>query len=251
MSEGTTLIHQHFEELVGIYPDLELYLDGPGYWAIRGALSFIATFNDITVTDTFSILIEIPSDYPKCQPSVQETGGRIPSDFHQYIDRTLCLGAPVEVERRFRAEPRLLPFVSNLVVPYLYGFVYVQKNGEFPFGELSHGSKGIREFYQDTFRTADLQIIFAMLKILAEKRYRGHLLCPCGSDKILRKCHGSTLLRLSKHHNEARFLHDATSIFCSMESEELKEFNCDVLPRALSGEIDEIKRNAARPMKNA
>ncbi len=245
------LIRQHFDELAESYPDLRLFEDGPNLWAIRGVLSFSATFNTVTIADSFSVLMEIPHDYPDYPPSVQETGGRIPSDFHQYVDRTLCLGAPVEVVRRFRAEPRLLPFVDTLVVQYLYGYAHLERYGELPFGELSHGSQGIREHYQDKLATQDVQVIMALLKILADGKYRGHLRCPCGSGEIMRKCHGATLLGLQQYHPKVRFLRDAETVLYSMETDELRIFDWKLLPSALSREFNEMARERARQEKCA
>jgi hypothetical protein len=163
-----TLIRRQFEELSQKYSRLRLCEDAPGHWAIRGMLSFSATFQNVTITDTFSVLISLLHDYPGSPPTVQETGGRIPADFHQYPNRILCLGAPVEVWRRFKIDPRLVSFVETLLVEYLYGYAYFEKYGKMPFGELSHGCEGIREYYQDLFNTSDVQIILALLKLMAD-----------------------------------------------------------------------------------
>lgn len=246
MSNKEALIQQEFGELSETYPGLRLCEDAPGRWVIRGTLSFSATFQDVTITDAFSILITLPKDYPNSPPTVQETGGRIPADFHQYPDRTLCLGAPVEVWRRFKADPRLVTFVKTLVVEYLYGYAYFEKYGEMPFGELSHGAQGIREYYQDLFKTDDIQIVLALLKLMADGTYRGHHACPCGSGKILRKCHGPSMLELLKKQSKERFLRDATNVLYSLKESELKNFDWNLLPKALKRELDEMARERAK-----
>ncbi len=239
------LICQQFEELVQSFPGLVLCQDTPGRWVIRGMLSFSATYQAVAIADAFSILILIPNDYPETPPLVQETGGRIPANFHQYGDRTLCLAAPVEVVRRFKADPRLVAFVETLVVEYLYGYAHSEKHGTLPFGELSHGCQGIREYYQDVFRTDNVQITLALLKILADGGYRGHHACPCSSGKILRKCHGPVMLDLLQHQTKERFLREATNVLYSLEKTELVDFNWDLLPRQLKREIDELARERA------
>jgi len=251
MSNSEVLIRQQFEELVRTYPGLSLSEDAPGRWVIRGRLSFSATFQDVTITDAFSILIKLPHDYPNSPPTVQETGGRIPPDFHQYPDRTLCLGAPVEAWRRFKSDPRLVTFVQTLVVEYLYGYAYFEKYGKMPFGELSHGAQGIREYYQELFNTDDVQIVLALLKVMADGRYRGHHPCPCGSGQILRRCHGPSMLELLKQQPKERFLSDATNILYSMEKEEFEHFDWDLLPKALKRELDEMARERAKREKCA
>jgi len=233
MSNSEALIQRQFAELSEKFSGLRLCQDAPGQWVIRGILAFSATYQDKTITDKFSILIRLPKDYPNSPPTVQETGSRIPADFHQYTDRTLCLGAPVEVWRRFKADPRLITFVDTQVVEYLYGYAYFEKYGEMPFGELSHGAQGIREYYQELFNTEDVLILMALLKIMADGTYRGHHACPCGSGKILRKCHGPSMLELLKQQSQERFLHDATNVFYSLKESELKNFDWNLLPKAL------------------
>jgi len=245
------LIRQQFEELAHTYSGLALCEDAPGRWAIRGVLSFSATFQDVTIADAFSILIMLSHDYPDTSPTVQETGGRIPANFHQYRDRTLCLGAPVEVWRRFKASPRLVAFVGTLVVEYLYGYAHLEEHGTLPFDELSHGCQGIWEYYQDTFSTHDVQIALALLKLLADGTYRGHHACPCSGGKILRKCHGPILLGMLEHQPKERFIHDATNILYSLEKSKMEHFNWNLLPKALKRELDEMARARAKREKCA
>jgi len=246
-----TLIRQHFDELVKAFPGLVLSEDFPGRWVVRGLLSFSATFNGITIEDTFTVLIIFPDDYPNSPPTVQETGGRIPAEFHQYPDRALCLGAPVEVLRRFKTNPRLVTFMETLVVEYLYGYAFFEKYGEMPFDELSHGAQGIREYYQDLFETDNVQIVLALLKLMADGTYRGHHVCLCGSEKILRKCHGLVMLELLKKQPKERFLSDATNVLLSLKENEMKNFDRDLLPKDLKREIDEMARERARREKCA
>jgi len=245
------LIREQHQELARTFPELKLCEDAPGHWTIRGTLSLSATFQGVTITDAFSILITMPDDYPDSPPAVQETGGRIPADFHQYTDRTLCLGAPVEVYRRFKTDPRLIAFVETLVVEYLYGYAHWEKHGSLPFGELAHGCKGIREYYQDAFKTDDVQVVLALLRVLADGTYRGHLRCPCGSKQILRKCHGPILLALQKDQPKERFIRDATNVLYSLERSEIDHFNWDLLPKKLKRELDEMARERAAREKCA
>jgi hypothetical protein len=47
--------------------------------------------------------------------------------------------------------------------------VHFEKTGTLPFGELSHGCQGIREYYQETFSTDDVRIALALLKVLSRR----------------------------------------------------------------------------------
>ena len=236
------MIRQHFEELVQIYSGLALSEDMPNQWVIRGSLSFSATFKGLTISDAFSLLIMFPDDYPKSPPDVQETGGRIPFNFHQNPNRTLCLGAPVEVYKRFKSDPRLLSFVKTLVIEYLYGYAHLEKYGTLPFGEHSHGFKGIREYYQDAFNTNDIQISLALLKVLAVGTYRGHQTCPCGSGNILRKCHGPRLFGLLEEQHRDLFLRDIYYILYSLEKSEREYFDQELF-------LKDIERNVGHKLR--
>jgi len=248
-SDQESIILRHYEELAQVFPGLLLCQDYPGRWVIRGTLSFSARYQDITIDDVFSILLSLPSDYPNSPPTVQETGGRIPATFHQFNDRTFCLGAPVEVKSRFKKDQRLLNFVQTLVVEYLYNYVHYEKHGTLPFGELAHGCKGIREYYQKLFATDDVNTILALLKVLYEKKYRGHYQCPCGSGNILRKCHGPVLLMLLDCQSSKLFLNDIRNVLYSIEQEEIQRLNWNLVPEILRLEINDMARDRAKQEK--
>lgn len=77
--------------------------------------------------------------------------------------------------------------------PYYYSYEYYSRFGEFPFGERGHGLKGVVEVYQQLFNEPDLLKVCKLLSYVSHKKYRGHLLCPCGSGIITRKCHGKNI----------------------------------------------------------
>ena len=243
------LIKQQYDELCKQFPGLRLYEDFPGQWVIRGLIAFSASYNNVEIEDEYSIHIILPEDYPALPPDVQETGGRIPADFHQYEDRTLCLGAPAEVTRRFREDPRLLTFIKTLVIEYLYGYSYYDKYGQMPFGELSHGGPGIREYYLELFNTNDVRIILALLKIMADGSYRGHHYCLCGSGKILRKCHGLIILGLLKTQRNDQFYNDAMYILNSLLTGELEALNGDCIPKQFKRHLEALRREDIKQIK--
>lgn len=241
--DNEELIKEHFAELSIEFPFLELRKNSTGFWVISGDLSFTASYKETTINDTFSILIEIPHDYPNSPPVVQETGGRIPPDFHQYNNRNLCLAAPVEILIRFKKDQRLLIFVKTLVIEYLYAYSYFEKYGVLPFGELSHGCKGILEYYENYFNTSDINIIVKFFILLINNNYRGHHICKCNSGKILRRCHGPSLLELLNSINKEQLLYDFTLILYNLSKSKIKEI-VDDLPETI---IDYIKKNWIKP----
>ena len=79
---------------------------------------------------------------------------------------------------------------------YFYAASYFKRYGVAPYGERSHGVKGIEEAYMERYRVTDRNVLMHLLLYLTGiQRYRGHLECPCGSGKKFRDCHGGKILK--------------------------------------------------------
>lgn len=210
VDDKQTIIQKYFIELTEQYPCLTLTRNNNNYdtWMVQGMLEFSATYEGISIRDNFQIELTITKDYPDIPPIAKETGGRIPKEFHQNPDGSLCLGAPLEVRMKFTKNPSLLGFVKEQVIPFLFSFCYFQQHGRMPFGELSHGEKGILEYYAQLFNVTSEIATVELLKILAENNYKGHHNCPCGSGKRVRNCHGGLLREINSYQNKDEFLYD-------------------------------------------
>lgn len=203
------VIESHFIDLSAQYPGLTLTKNDDGTCIVYGELKFNATYEGKTISDKFQIELAIPKEYPNNLPIVKETSGRIPKEFHTYKDGgSLCLGAPLDVRMKFKKKPSLLGFVEELVIHYLYSFCYWEQHGKMPFGEFSHGGKGIIEFYIELFNVTSDIITLELLKILAENNYRGHHYCPCNSGNTVRHCHGELLRKIRGYQSHDEFLYD-------------------------------------------
>lgn len=198
-------LYEQFQGLCLGFPGLSLQRYAEGPWYVRGQLKFSRAYLKQNIEDEYSIEILIPQDYPLVLPKTFETGGRIPRDFHQYQDGSLCLGAPLATKQKFRKRPSLLGYVEECVIPYLYSYSYKSKFGKMPFGELSHGGKGILEYYQEVFSVRDPRRVRRFLQILVDGNYSRRVRCPCGSRKRLHSCHGDLLLELMKLGTPAEF----------------------------------------------
>lgn len=189
-------LYKQFQDLYLNFPGLILEKKGEDVWQIRGKIWFSREYLKRRIDDEYSVEILVLKDYPISLPKIFEIEGRIPKDFHRFQDETLCLGAPLEVKALFRKRPTLFGYVDNCVIPYLYSYSYKCKYGKLPFGELSHGGKGLLEFYQNLFDIKDPRRIQRFLEILSLGNYQDRTRCPCGSGKRLRICHGSLLDKL-------------------------------------------------------
>lgn len=218
-------LYEQFQDLCLSFPRLSLQKHGEAVWYVRGILRFSRKYLKQSIEDEYSIEMLIPPDYPLALPRIFESGGRIPRDFHQYQDGALCLGAPLAIKQKFRKQPTLFGFVEGCVTPYLYSYSYKCKFGKLPFGELSHGGKGILEYYQDVFSIRDSRRALRFLQVLATGIYDGHARCPCGSGKRLRSCHGKILLELMLLQTPAEFHADEDMIKTYLISAAFKRLN--------------------------
>ncbi len=223
MEEATALlVMSQMTEVQAQHPSLELMLKS-GEVRIRGEIGFCLDHNSRTIEDTYQVEIHIPDDYPESPPNAFETGNKIDESFeHFLIDGSLCLGAPLEIRRKFLQHMNLLRFINELLVPYLFSYSCKRDFGETPFGELAHGCTGIRQYYQDLFRVEDYVAVLGLLKVLADDNYRGHLKCPCGARSNVRRCHGSQLRELSSFQSCDQFIWDAISVYETLSENERK-----------------------------
>ncbi len=183
------------EELLRKYPELRLQPTKRDETIIAGSLEFSAqTRGQELISDRYEISISVPSDYPRTIPSVRETAMRIPRDFHKLDSGHLCLGSPTRL-RLILAETRsLLSFVERCVIPYLYGYSMVESGGALPFGELSHGPRGLRDDLASMLGIDDEVVLLGFVRLLAKKKREANKLpCPCGSGMRLGRCHNRRL----------------------------------------------------------
>lgn len=207
MDDRCAIIRNHFTELSEQYPGLAL-TKGDGFWIVRGVLQFSASYEGVSIKDNFHVELLLDEDYPNTPPISKETIGRIPKDFHINPNGSLCLGTSLEVRMKFNENRSLLGFVNKQLIPFLFSFLYFQQYGKMPFGELSHGGKGIFEYYSELFNVNSGMVAIELLKILAENNYKGHHDCPCGNGKRLRDCHGMLLQNISFYQSPNEFLYD-------------------------------------------
>lgn len=154
-----------------------------------------AVYNDIPLSDVYSVKIFVPANYPIRLPRAFLQGEELPKGFmHQCDDGSLCLGVVNDIYDKLDVNSDLLFFINEFVVGFLYSLTYYKRFGEPPYGERSHGILGVLEYYSEKMRADSAKELIPLLRAVADKWYRGHLPCPCGSTKKLRECHGQELL---------------------------------------------------------
>lgn len=212
-----SIIAEQFVYLKKLYPLLSINYHDTGAATITGTLKMDAQFNGIRLFDDYLVRIEIPSNYPMQLPVAFETSGMVPKEFMHFLNNdALCLGVANDLWNKFLTCPTILFYVNEFVVSYFYSVSFFKKYGCFPFGERSHGTQGIIEYYREKFKVENVNQIIDLLMVIYKGNYRGHLPCACGSGIATRKCHGLVLLEAIKSARKDLFIQD---LYCIVKLE--------------------------------
>ena len=198
-SPSEQIVINQMTEVHARHPNLELLRYPSGALRIRGGVGFSIEQSSHTIEDCYQLDLDIPDDYPASPPIVYETEGKIPKNFGHFMAAgNFCLGAPVEVRRRFARHRNLLRFIEDQIIPYLFSYSYKRDHGILPFGERSHRTLGLIQYYNEFFETS-LITSMKLLKCLVDDFAPSLMACPCGGGRNLRDCHGPKLTELRPH----------------------------------------------------
>lgn len=184
----------NIQDFLDVYPDLKLR-ENTEQVIIDGMSTLDHTYDNVYFYKQYKICITLNIDNI---PNVCEIENAIDKDYsHIYMNGDLCLGINSEIIS-LCVENNLFDLIkwyTNFVIPYFYSYEYYQRFGVYPFGERSHGCMGILEYYMEFFNINDMIIAYKCLKFAINNEYKGHNLCPCGSGRIIRKCHKNELYK--------------------------------------------------------
>jgi hypothetical protein len=86
--------------------------------------------------------------------------------------------------------PSLLDFLERVIIPYLYGHSLHELGLGMPFGELRHGDPGLLDDLAEMLGLSDPDNARRWLDATRKKkRVANKLVCPCGSNVRLGRCH--------------------------------------------------------------
>lgn len=164
---------------------------------LAGTFAFTAEYGGQKLSDSYEIRIAIPRGFPRYLPTIHETYGRIPSDFHKLEDGSLCLGSRLRLHLIASTTPTISAYVRDALIPYLYGFTFREIHGSLPFGELGHSVSQFIDDYMQIFRVSTPDAAKRMIELASmPKRRANKRLCPCGSRLRVGRCHHLILNRL-------------------------------------------------------
>ena len=175
------------------YPSLE-YVQRDNECIFIGELVLNHVYDGVRMTGKFDIKVVVPRDFPLALPTVKELSNCIDDLYtHRYPNGYLCLASNLELKMHISKNHDISIFVDKYVIPYLYTYKYFKEYGIYPYGERSHGMMGDLEYLKDLFCVDNWKQVFDIMMFTTQSSYRGHLLCPCGSGKRIRNCHGNIL----------------------------------------------------------
>lgn len=170
------------------FPQLKIHDGGSGRF-LRGIVDI--PFDNGDIASSFLIEIHASPKYPQRYPILYEVGDDIPccADWHKYNDMSCCVGVEAEEILRCHNGISIIEFISDIAIPYFANQVYKKKTGKY-LQEYSHGTRGIKEFYESLFKTQDTvmwaQIVSSALGRIKSQRNDK---CYCGSGLKYKKCH--------------------------------------------------------------
>lgn len=214
-------IRPQIDELLTVYTGLEETTDYNNFIILSGIVSINRIYNNFLVDKEYKTKIFISLNDMK-MPEVFDIGNHIDNSYiHKYKDGKLCLETDAYVAFCFYKEYSLLQWMQNIVEPYYYAYEYYTRFNKFPFGERKHNLSGVIETYQQIFEEQDPVKVYKLLRAISQKKYRGHLPCPCDSGTITRKCHGTYILPFIRDMQLYHIAHNDYKSIC----EEINKYN--------------------------
>lgn len=180
------------KEFLSTYPNIRLIDVDADKIKLEGEYRLKAQLVGSQLIDrTFSLRLVCLSDYPSTLPTVYDLTDYFPrdQDFHTYSDGSFCLGSDLKIKSILTSDSSLINFFEKVVVRFLYAVSHRIEFGNFPYGELAHGEKGLIDDYSELFRVDGKASVLQALKALGlRKRVANKLPCPCGCNKRLGSC---------------------------------------------------------------
>ena len=171
------------------YPELQVAEQKTNLINLKGYIHVYRSGSNFTINSKYYVRISIPFN-TNLLPSIFEIGNQLSPEYpHKYANGKLCLETDINIAQRFKNGLSLIEWMDEYVETYFFSYEYYKRFGTFPFGEHKHGFQGLLENYSSLFHENDLFKTYKIMKSISQENYRGHMLCPCGSNKKIRNCH--------------------------------------------------------------
>lgn len=177
------------------YPNLVVVQSTQHFVRLHGSILVYRTYNGYTLHKTYALEIVIPIGSDDL-PFVIDVDRQISQTYKHYYPQNgkLCLETDSRIRIRFINGFDLSVWMLEFVESYYFSYEYYERYGEFPFGERDHDLQGVLQTYNELLESSDDVSTYKLMRFIRDFSYRGHHLCPCGSEKRLRNCHGQAML---------------------------------------------------------
>jgi hypothetical protein len=187
---------------------------------VSGLLEFTAAYNELTgqffilnnaahqealgtvLSGTFQVYIRGRFDKEAAKlPTLHvDDLAHTPDKHFNQTDFSACLCSPLEEHDFRKPEFSFRKFVEELVVPFLYGQVFLATYGRWPWSEYAHGAAGLFEAYVRNERASNIAECVRRLSqepdwqriktlLLQRPEVKGHTPCLCAKRDLIRRCH--------------------------------------------------------------
>lgn len=186
------LTRDEIEDALAISQPLLEVSEFKGKFIIHGTFVLNDDVCDEGPYDRFNIGILVDPDYPAVAPMVCEFEDRLPADIdrHMFSNKNCCVGI-FPAWKETNEDISIGAFVRGPVRDFFISQVCFEETETWPFGEYEHGAAGIAQACSEVFgkpltsEEAKRYLVFA-----SYQAPKGHITCPCGSGKVIRKCCG-------------------------------------------------------------
>ena len=172
--------------------------DEAPYARVDGTIRLDGEQQGVRLVADYELSIVVSEDFPASVPKVRLSDGAPATYPHVDSDGTLCLGVNGEIAMAMNnsAVP-LIAFYDEVLLPNIYAIEYYRRYRVMPFGDRSHGSQGVLEFYREFFDVDDESAVCQLLRAAAFRSpYRRRGKCPCGSKLRATHCHANHIDQL-------------------------------------------------------
>lgn len=184
------------QDMLQAYPGL-IYIDENQKDVFQGTISInhIEEKSKVNLIGEFGIKIVVDKSYPEELPRVYDINDSIDKDYiHRYLDGELCLESIIRL-KLFCRHHSVKEFIDLFLINYLCSYLYYKRYLIYPNGERPHDWEGEYDFLKEYFDTPIEKVPIILIHMLKSGVKRNEV-CPCGSGKVIKKCHGKKLIEL-------------------------------------------------------
>ncbi|HDV6092695.1 TPA: hypothetical protein RJJ74_002415, partial [Staphylococcus pseudintermedius] len=204
-------LDQQINELMSYQPNLVLTEDNEKF-ILKGPYDYDLKYKTTRYRNTRDIEAHIYKTFPKSD--IKLYLNEVPPDMeHINSNGTICLATSTEIRSFLRLNPTISEFINEFFHSFFFSLEWYERYKKYPFGERSHGSKGILEYYLDKWNLNE-EVFFKIALMIWNRSYRGHVKCVCGSGIKMRKCHGKYIVDIIRDDTMlASFIWDVIYIY--------------------------------------